>query len=95
MLLVERRQGVDRADGEGVGTTLCGAARQLLQGQAVAVAAITWAAQAVKLRRNAPAARWGLFDSVLQAVATQRRHGHCESTAIDSDAVIAQGQCAR
>ncbi|MNM64453.1 hypothetical protein D3C81_758520 [compost metagenome] len=92
VLLVDGRQGVDRADGQGIGTALGGRAGQLFQGQAVAVAAIAGAAQAVQLHRQAPAARWRLLHAVFKAVAAWRGHGHGEAAAVDFHLVVADGQ---
>jgi hypothetical protein len=47
-----------RADRQGIGAAFGGTARQLFQRQAVAIAAIAGAAQAVQLHCQAPAARW-------------------------------------
>ena len=69
MLLVEGRQCVHGADRQGIGAALGGTARQLFQRQAVAIAAIVGATQAVQLHRQAPATRWRLGDGVLQGVA--------------------------
>ncbi|MNJ60283.1 hypothetical protein D3C77_560050 [compost metagenome] len=89
MRLVDGRQGVDRADGQGIGTTLGGRAGQLFQRQAVAVAAIAGPTQAVQLHRQAPAAwRW-LLHLVFKAVAAWRGHGHGEAAAVDFHLVVA------
>ncbi|PAV93216.1 hypothetical protein WR25_01135 [Diploscapter pachys] len=95
VVLVEGRQGVDRADRQGIGTALGGVARQLFQRQTVAKAAVAGAPQAVQLHGKAPATGRGLLHAVLQGMATRRCHGHGTGPAIDIQAVIAQGQAGR
>ncbi|MNO88958.1 hypothetical protein D3C76_804280 [compost metagenome] len=94
MFLVDGRQGVNRADSQGIGAALGGRAGQLLQRQAVAEATIAGAAQAVQLHCQAPVAWWRLLHLVFQAVAACWRHRHGEAAAVDFHLVIADGQLA-
>ncbi|MNP02502.1 hypothetical protein D3C76_943560 [compost metagenome] len=80
--------GVQRADGQGIGATLGGAAGQLLQRQAVAETAITGTAQAVELGADAPAAGCRGVQGILQAEAACRGDGEGEVPVADLYAVI-------
>ncbi len=72
MLLIEGRQSMDRADRHRIGAPFGRTAYQLLEGHAVTVTTIAGAAQAVELRRQAPAARRCRLDQVMQRRATRR-----------------------
>ncbi|MNE29837.1 hypothetical protein D3C80_1233300 [compost metagenome] len=86
---------VQRADGQGIGTPFGGAAGQLLQCLAIAVAAITGAAQAVELGADTPAARRWRVQCIAETEATGRGNGEGKVTLIDAHLVIADWQSRR
>ncbi|MNJ33184.1 hypothetical protein D3C77_278650 [compost metagenome] len=91
-LCVAGEHGVQRADGQGIGAAFGGAAGQLLQGLAIAVAAITVTAQAVELRADAPAARGWRVQRIAEAEAAGGGHGEGKAPLIDVHPVVADRQ---
>ncbi|MNH13983.1 hypothetical protein D3C79_735690 [compost metagenome] len=89
---VAGEHGVQGADRQGIGTALGGAAHQRFEGQAVTIATVVGATQAVQLGTQAPAARRRCVEGIGNAVAACRCYGQGKVLPVDLHLVIADGQ---